>query len=72
MVPVLLIFLRGPEGGFLGKIGRKAEIRVCPCLELAVLGAAVYAAQILVFHVSICIYHKITEIREIISIFGKT
>ena len=72
MVPVFLIFLRGPEGILFGKIGRKAEIWVCPCLELAVLGAAVNAAKVLVFHVSICIYHKITEIREIISIFGKT
>ena len=44
VVAIFVIAFRCPERIFFREVRGQAEIRVCPCLELAVLSAAVYAA----------------------------
>ena len=44
MIPVFIIAYRRPLRILIGEIRGQTEIRVCPCLELAVLSAAIYAA----------------------------
>ena len=44
VVAIFVIAFRCPERIFFREVRGQAEIRVCPCLELAVLSAAIYAA----------------------------
>ena len=44
VVAIFVIAFRSPERIFFREVRGQAEIRVCSCLELAVLSAAIYAA----------------------------
>lgn len=49
-IAVFFIMLERPGGVLVGKVGRETEIRICPCLEFAVLCSAVNTAEGLFVH----------------------